>query len=260
MSISAISGSASSVTSLSGMYAQRRRAAVNSEDMDTELSTRIMSDKDADGNGLMSLQESGLTEDQFGNIDADGDGSATSDELTTALKSKREEMMSKIKQHFDANPEELATRMSARIMEEQDADGDGGLSLEESGLDDEDYASIDTDGDGSVNSAELGEAVKARHQGNAGGPPPGPPPGGGPGGPGGGQGGLGGGQGSEDVLQSLFGDTATDSDEDDASVSASATLSDAWKQRMQKASSAYQNQAQGLLSALFGQGEALATA
>jgi|GEM_PF-7119747 len=197
MSISAIGGSSSSMSGVTSLYDQGGKFKVSAEvmdKMDKEMSSKIMKDQDTNGDGTMSLAESGLTKDQFAKIDADGDGSSSSSELTSALKSKREDMMSKIKQHFDA-------------------------------------------------------------AGGAGGPPSGPPPGGA------GPGGASQEQSSADMLQSLFGDSSSSS-EDGQSTSNSIldSLSNAMQKKMQKATSTYQNQAVDLFSSIFSQNDTLATA
>lgn len=50
-----------------------------------ETASSIVSDLDADGDGVVSAKESGLSESQFSSLDSDGDGSLTTDELSSQI-------------------------------------------------------------------------------------------------------------------------------------------------------------------------------
>lgn len=65
--------------------------------------------------------------------------------------------------------EEMET-MATDFISSLDTDGDGVLSIDEAGVDEESFAEIDTDGDGFVSSTEMTTAMSEL------GPPP-PPPG-----------------------------------------------------------------------------------
>ncbi|HCG04915.1 MAG TPA: calcium-binding protein, partial [Desulfovibrio sp.] len=54
----------------------------------------------------------------------------------------------------------LASRIAQRIVERLDADDSGGLSQSESGLDEDRFAQIDADGDGSVTANEFGGSLQ----------------------------------------------------------------------------------------------------
>lgn len=54
----------------------------------------------------------------------------------------------------------MASRIAQRIVETLDADDSGGLSQSESGLDQDRFAQIDTDGDGSVTASEFGGSLQ----------------------------------------------------------------------------------------------------
>lgn len=54
----------------------------------------------------------------------------------------------------------LASRIAQRIVERLDADDSGGLSQSESGLDEDRFAQVDTDGDGSVTANEFGGSLQ----------------------------------------------------------------------------------------------------
>lgn len=61
--------------------------------MDTKMSQSIMSEKDADADGLLSAEELGVSAENLSAVDTDGDGSVSESELTVSLKAHREEMM-----------------------------------------------------------------------------------------------------------------------------------------------------------------------
>lgn len=53
------------------------------------------------------------------------------------------------------DPSEFAGRLAGHMVDEQDADGDGSLSLEETELSEEAFGNIDGDGDGLITTAEI---------------------------------------------------------------------------------------------------------
>lgn len=92
------------------------------------------------------------------------------------------------------DPSEFAGRLAGHMVDEQDVDGDGSLSLEETELSEEAFGAIDGDGDGFITTAEIqngimdkaeqfrqqhmGENGMALQQGEGMQRPQGPPPGG----------------------------------------------------------------------------------
>lgn len=60
------------------------------------------------------------------------------------------------------DPEADAEKFSTKIMEENDADGDGLLSLEELEIDSEHFAKIDTDGDNLLSKEELQSDMQSK--------------------------------------------------------------------------------------------------
>ena len=61
-------------------------------------------------------------------------------------------------------PDGFAEDMAAGMIEEEDGDGDGSLSIDELGLSEEDFAEIDTDGDGLMSSEEIIAAVEDQNE------------------------------------------------------------------------------------------------
>ena len=167
MSVSAISGSLSYQTLTLNAS---RNGGEKPEDKFAEL--------DVNGDGGISFDESGLSEEEFAALDVDGD------ELLTEMDREAHliEMMQKSQQ---MEPPDLST-----IMAEMDGDGDGYVTeteladhlakMEQNGMKSplsasELMAEMDTDGDGMVNEAEL-EAHLTQMQQNAQMMPPPPPP------------------------------------------------------------------------------------
>ncbi|MBU1040001.1 MAG: hypothetical protein KKF77_02735 [Proteobacteria bacterium] len=61
--------------------------------MDTKMSKGIISEKDANKDGVLSADELGVSADNLSAVDTNGDGSVSESELTASLKANREEMM-----------------------------------------------------------------------------------------------------------------------------------------------------------------------
>ncbi len=76
----------------------------SAEEMESKMEdhlAQILSDKDADASGTLSLEESGLDEDAFSQIDADGDGLHTQDEIKASMKQNHQQMMTEMQQDGD---------------------------------------------------------------------------------------------------------------------------------------------------------------
>lgn len=57
-----------------------------------DLADKLMGDLDTDGDSVLSLEESGLSESAFSAADTDGDGKVSAQELAEGLKAEREKM------------------------------------------------------------------------------------------------------------------------------------------------------------------------
>ena len=100
----------------------------------------IMRRFDADGSGDISMKESGQDASVFDRIDTNGDGVHSREEIARDLGS---------------NPESMHQTRASMILESNDADGNGAISFKESGLSQERFDSIDTDGDGVHSQEEI---------------------------------------------------------------------------------------------------------
>lgn len=192
MSVSALSSSSSSYWEK--MLAQMKGSSgTQSQD---DLSSKLFGDLDSDGDGLLSLGETGLSSELYNKIDADGDGNISQTELQQAIETQRKAMFTNMQmgQSQDASQTTSTTAPSAQdllsaIMSGQvpggmqgagpggkgddlasklfsslDGDSSGGLSLDESGLSQSVFDAMDTDQDGSVSADELAAALEKQRE------------------------------------------------------------------------------------------------
>ncbi len=140
---------------------------------DGKMATNLIDKLDKDGDGGLSLSESGLSQSMFESVDADGDGVITTEELANALKNERESRMnagggtasnagsaSLFDSLMDSAGMSKDGRLAQKLMDRLDADGDGGLSLQESGLSADMFANADLNGDGVISPEELSQALR----------------------------------------------------------------------------------------------------
>ena len=88
MSVSALSSSSSSYWEK--MLAQMKGSS-ESQAQDN-LASKLFGDLDSDGDGTLSLSETGLSKDLYSNLDVDGDGTVTQTELQKAIETQRNAM------------------------------------------------------------------------------------------------------------------------------------------------------------------------
>lgn len=193
MSVSALSSSSSSYWEK--MLAQMKGSS-ESQTQDN-LASKLFGDLDSDGDGTLSLSETGLSKDLYSNLDTDGDGLVTQTELQKAIETQRNAMFTSMQlgqsqtgSSTDAtstgqpNAQDLlssimsgqipgGTRgagrgngskgsgddLASKLFSALDSDGSSGLSAEETGLSQSDFDAIDTDHNGSVSAEELGAAL-----------------------------------------------------------------------------------------------------
>ena len=264
-----ISSSLSSVSGYSAMSAAF--GAQDMDEMDAKVATDIMSARDTDGSGGLSVSELGTSAEKLAEYDTDGDGQVSQAELQAGLKAKREKMQAEMQNQMLQSGQmgmlqasmggmdmtKMDAKMSQKIISEKDTNKDGVLSAEELGVSAANLSKVDSDGDGSVSEAELTASLKSHREEmmaeNGGSMPP-PPSGGVEG-----QGGEGQGEPSLDTLISgLFSGSSSGSSGSTGSTSAASSDSESLSGSLadfllrQKASSAYQHVDQ-LISSLFGE-------
>lgn len=130
----------------------------------------MVAEQDADRNGALSLGETGLSEPSFTAIDGDGNGLVTRRELVNGLKDRKEELRATLlagpdgqgakpadgAQQIQGHLEALASSVAAGL----DGDGDGTISVEESGLTAEGFGKVDGNGDGILTAPEIASAIR----------------------------------------------------------------------------------------------------
>ena len=161
-----------------------------------DLASKLFSSLDSDGSGGLSAAETGLSQSVFDAMDTDQDGSVSADELAAALKKQREAM----RQNAQASQSQTGTQnasgemdaktllssimngqmppppptqgqtassshngsssMSSKLFSALDSDSSNGLSVDETGLSQSVFDSMDVNQDGSVSADELATALE----------------------------------------------------------------------------------------------------
>ncbi len=146
------------------------------------VSSHIIDKKDKDGDAKLSLEELGRKAEKYQKADTDNDGYITQQEINSALNAKINAGAKKNTFSFDSlnsfksfigklrteNTEAKglpsAERLTNKIFDRHDDDGDGLLSSKELGDGAEIFAFADTDEDGSISKEETLEALSNRQQ------------------------------------------------------------------------------------------------
>ncbi|MGE4290744.1 MAG: EF-hand domain-containing protein [Desulfovibrio sp.] len=131
-----------------------------------EFASSFVNDKDSDSDGLLSLTEAGIDQSMFETADADGDGYLTQEEIAADVEARKQETdkmmggLNMLMQGMDGSEQTAGMSFADSLISESDADGDGALNLEESGLSEDLFEALDTDGDGSITTEELDAAMQ----------------------------------------------------------------------------------------------------
>lgn len=139
----------------------------------SNISKDIISQSDTNSDSSLSIDELGVSEEQFSTLDNDGDGLVTQNEIASAIDSKLSSFDGEMpsKEEFESLISELGLQMpepsttkeandfSSMIMSSYDSDSDSLLSASEvSILSDEEFSALDTNSDGSISTDELSSA------------------------------------------------------------------------------------------------------
>jgi len=126
------------------------------------MSAGMISDLDTNGDGNLSAEELGDLSDQLASADTDSDGLISQEELASAISDQIESLSEANASAMQGSPPPPpdAAAMSARMISDLDANGDGSLSAEELGDLSDQLASADTDSDGLISQEELASAIE----------------------------------------------------------------------------------------------------
>ncbi len=197
--------SVSSLSSTSSSYWEKMLAQMkgsSESQAQDNLASKLFGDLDSDGDGTLSLSETGLSKDLYSNLDTDGDGTVTQTELQKAIETQRNAMFTSmqlgqgqtdVSTNAAASGQPNAQDLLASIMSGQvpggtrgagrgagsqgsgddlasklfsalDSDGSSGLSASETGLSQSNFDAMDTDQDGSISAQELSAALEKQRQ------------------------------------------------------------------------------------------------
>jgi Ca2+-binding EF-hand superfamily protein len=124
----------------------------------TQMAVNIIKKEDTDGDGKISAAESKVDAERFNRLDTDSDGLLTGEELVAEAPDFKDSPSRPV----GPPPPKDSSEVASGIMAAQDADEDGSLSVEESGLSTEEYNVLDTNQDGKVSLEELQAGCEAR--------------------------------------------------------------------------------------------------
>lgn len=114
--------------------------------------SNILDREDANLDGVITADESLLSEDMFSNADSDEDGQLTTGELEEMLLANGPPMNRMPGMGGEPPPKGSGVD---RILAQEDQDGDGTISWEESSLSDEKFSIIDENQDGIITVEEI---------------------------------------------------------------------------------------------------------
>lgn len=126
--------------------------------------SKIMEKKDANLDGVITADETAMTEDMFSGADTDGDGQLTTEELEEMIANGppmggmkgRGGMMPPMGGMGGMGSGQIDVQT---ILDQEDEDGDGQISAEESSLPDELFAKVDTNQDGVASAEEIEASI-----------------------------------------------------------------------------------------------------
>ncbi len=128
---------------------------------------QMFEDADANGDGVLSIDETPLNDNMFSKADADGDGELTQEEMEDMLSSRPPMGMMAGGGMMGSGMMSMGGSGSMDIEQlfaEEDTDEDGTISAEETSLPEEMFSALDKDGDGKVTSDELEQAIAEKKE------------------------------------------------------------------------------------------------
>jgi len=136
--------------------------------------SKIISNEDKDGDGVISAAETRMPSNMFSRIDADGDGKLTAEEMQTDMEnmpppprmggmkkkkaddSDETDATNALEELLGTNDDsDLISKVVSKTIKKNDKDGDGALSSTETNMTAEKFAQLDKNSDGVLDSDEL---------------------------------------------------------------------------------------------------------
>lgn len=117
----------------------------------------LFSKDDANADGVLSIDETPLSEDMFSDADTDADGSLTLEEMEEMLASAPPPMMGP--PPGGGGMEGSGGMNFASLLEAEDSDEEGTIRTEETSFSQEIFSALDTNQDGTILAEELAQAV-----------------------------------------------------------------------------------------------------
>jgi Ca2+-binding EF-hand superfamily protein len=145
-------------------YLDLSRKTYQKDGLDLEAQAgKIFQKLDTDASGSLTFAEASMPEEIFSQADENQDGVIDQQENITALmnlllKDRPEKAWS----GAGAPGMQDVSEMAGRIIEDEDADGDGALSLEEISMPDDLFSRIDKDQDGVIDKDEITADLESR--------------------------------------------------------------------------------------------------
>ena len=153
MSISGIDGTESAQSYIDSVPNVPEESKISPNSQDADFIDSLMISKDTDGDGILDLDESGLRKKKFDKYDIDGNGKISADEVQAEIEriQKQKSELGKLDVHM-----QQAEHFAANV---QKNNSQSLLGFEESGLDEDTFNMLDSDGDGKVSQADINAAT-----------------------------------------------------------------------------------------------------
>jgi len=165
----------SSTTSSSMMQQMMQQTQQQKAPSSVELVSQIMEASDVDASNSLSIEELGLSQEDFSSYDTDSDGSLSTEELEETLSSKLDSiknqeltpqsfasMLSEMGVEVPTPPAQQgpnASQVAAEVFSTKDSNENGLMTIDELGISEELFSTWDTDEDGAITQEELEEGL-----------------------------------------------------------------------------------------------------
>lgn len=182
MSVSGVDSSSS--LGISQEMLEEMRKAREQGQSPEEFASSLVENGDSDGDSLLSYEESGFSEEHFSEIDADGDGLISADDILQDMQNKMEEhrqMMGELNVLMQDSEEESSSLLDELLQESEeesssllddlmsavgnssssDSESSSGVEGSSSGSSSEEYDAYDLNQDGEVTIDELLQAFQS---------------------------------------------------------------------------------------------------